>query len=427
MSKRLLIAVFALLSNVTLFSQSAESVDSSAVSFPFSSADASRFIRPQYLDFTDMLAVDRSMAPVMGNKVEVIRGMHHFELLTADLASAKESICMEYYEFPDGDIPGTVRNLIMGKASDGVDVKLLVENITNLGDVPSGFYSGMRRSGVEMRMFTPFVRPLRFLFRLDHRNHQKIAVIDGRVGYIGGMNMADVYFKDWGDTHLRIEGPAAYVGVGGVFWNMWPRAGTEPFVPFADTLTYPMADSLGKIVQVVSDGPFDGHRLMEDSYVWLLDNASDYFYARTPYFSPPGDVLAAMKRAAKRGVDVRIILPGRSDVPVMDPVNRSFYRTCLESGIKIYTCHGPFNHGKTFVTDDYVTSIGSVNLDYRSFRINYEDNAFIYDQPVAGYMKGEFESECSGSCDMVTMRQVKDTPFLQKVLQGIVRLISSQM
>ena len=180
-------------------------------------------------------------------------------------------------------------------------------------------------------------------------------------------------------------------------------------------------------MQVVSEGPFDGHLTMENSYVWLLDNTTDYFYARTPYFSPPRDVLDAMKRAAMRGADVRLIVPGVSDISIMDSVNRSFFRTCLKSGIRIFTSRGAFNHSKTFVTDDYVTSIGSVNMDYRSFRINYEDNAFIYDQPVAGRMKDEFESDCENICDEITLRDVREWTLLQKVKQGFARLLSFEM
>ena len=393
---------------------------------PLSSADAINFIRPEYRDFCDMLSLNRVQVPLLGNSVEIMRGMRKYESIMSDLAAAGSSIHMEYYEFPRDEIPQAVRGMLMQRAGDGLDVKVLVENVTN-SNVPMSDYREMRSSGIELRFFDPFMRPLRFFFRLNHRNHQKIAVIDRNIGYIGGMNMADKYYKTWMDTHLRVEGPAASVGIDGVFWNMWQKAGTEEYEPFADTVRYPGAASVGKIVQVVGDGPFDGHRTMEDSYVWLLDNANEYFYARTPYFAPPKDVLEAMKRAAMRGADVRLIVPEVSDVPAMDPVNRSFFRTCLRSGIKIYTSRGPFNHSKTFVTDDYVTSIGSVNIDCRSFRINYEDNAFIYDQPVALQMKGEFENDCENICDPVTLRDVNNWSFLQRVKQGLARLISFEM
>ena len=373
-----------------------------------------------------MLSVTPTQVPLLGNSLEIMRGMRKFELLSADLAGAQESIHMEYYEFPREEIPMALRDIMMEKASGGVEVKMLVENIVN-GSVPLSHYRQMGKMGVEYRFFTPFVRPIRFVFRLNHRNHQKIAVIDHKIGYIGGMNLADIYFNEWRDTHLRIEGPAAAVGIDGVFWNMWQQAGIEQYTPFADTVQYPMVQSIGKIVQIVGDGPFDGHRTMEDSYVWLLDNATDYFYAKTPYFAPPRDVLKAMKRAASRGVDVRLIVPGVSDVPIMDPVNRSWFRSCLKSGIKIYTSRGAFNHSKTFVTDDYLTSIGSVNLDYRSFRLNYEDTAFIYDQPVAGHMRGEFETDCETVCDQVTMTDVYNTSLLQKIIQGLTRLFAPLM
>lgn len=419
MFRRISLFSLAVLISVSAICQEA---DSSVVGNRFFSADATLFIRPEYQGLIDILSLSRARVPLLGNKVEVMRGMRKYESLMDDLAAAKESVHMEYYEFPRDEVPQAVRGRLMQKAAEGLDVKLLVENVTNM-KVPMSDYREMRGSGIELRFFDPFMRPLRFIFRLNHRNHQKIAVIDRNIGYIGGMNMSDVYYKTWMDTHLRVEGPAAAVGIDGVFWNMWQKAGTEQYTPFADTVQYPSANQIGKIVQVVSEGPFDGHLTMENSYVWLLDNTTDYFYARTPYFSPPKDVLDAMKRAAMRGADVRLIIPGVSDVSIMDSVNRSFFRTCLKSGIKIYTSRGAFNHSKTFVTDDYVTSIGSVNLDYRSFRINYEDNAFIYDQPVAGQMKGEFEADCENICDPVTLQDVKNWSLLQKVKQGLSKLL----
>ena len=419
MSRRILFVALAVLISVPGLSQES---DTSAVAFPLSSADATHYIRPEYKGLVDILSLNRVQVPLLGNSVEVMRGMRKYESLMADMAAARESIHMEYYEFPRDEIPQKVRGRLMEKALEGLDVKVLVENVTNM-KVPMSDYREMGASGIELRFFDPFMRPLRFIFRLNHRNHQKIAVIDRNIGYIGGMNMSDVYFKTWMDTHLRVEGPAAAVGIDGVFWNMWQKAGTEEYTAFADTVQYPSASKIGKIVQVVSEGPFDGHLTMENSYVWLLDNTTDYFYARTPYFSPPKDVLDAMKRAAMRGVDVRLIVPGVSDIPIMDYVNRSFFRTCIGSGIKVYTSRGAFNHSKTFVTDDYVTSIGSVNLDYRSLRINYEDNAFIYDQPVAGQMKDEFEAACANICDPVTLQDVKNRSFLQKVKQGLSKLL----
>jgi len=418
MGNRCFIALAALLLHFSAFAQRADSL---------SSADAIHYIRPEYQPFSEMISLTRVQVPLMGNSLEIMRGMRKYELITADIANATECINIEYYEFGDTSLPAEVREMLMAKARDSVQVRFLAENLSNFPK-PAGYYREMRDSGMDVRFFAPITRPLRFLFRLNRRNHQKIAVIDNHIGYIGGMNMKDVYFKEWNDTHMRIEGPAATVGINGVFWKMWEDTYRRyPAPSFADTVSYPAVDSVGKIVQVVSDGPFDGISTMEDSYVWLLDNSTCYFYANTPYFAPPRSVRRALKNAASRGADVRIILPGESDVPIMDPVNRSYYRTMLRGGVRIFTCNAPFNHSKTFVTDDYLSSIGSVNMDYRSFRINYEDNAFVYDSPVANRMRSEFEANCYNNCREVTLQEVYDWSIWERLLYGLVRLIAFEM
>jgi len=419
MEKRLVLFFSALfLSLSASFAQSADTL---------SSADALRFIRAEFQPFSEMITRSRVQVPLLGNSLEIMRGMRKHELLTDDIGNASECINFEYYEFGTSSIPEQVREMLMEKARDSVTVRFLAENITN-APRRRDYYRDMRSSGMDVRFFSPITRPLRFLFRLNHRNHQKIAVIDNRIAYIGGMNMDDRYFKDWDDTHMRIEGPAAAVGVNGVFWKMWEDSFRHYDAPsFADTVSYPAVESVGKIVQVVSDGPLDGMNIMEDAYKWLLDNSTGYFYVNTPYFAPPRGVRRAMKAAASRGADIRIMLPGESDVPIMDPVNRSFYRTLLRSGVRIYSCDGRFNHSKTFVTDDYLFSIGSVNLDYRSFRINYEDNAFVYDSPVAAHMKAEFETGCAESCREVTLQEVYDWSIWERLLYGLVRLIAFEM
>ena len=421
--KRLLGLVVALAFCFPAFSQVRDSL---SITAPLSSADAIDFIRPEFQPLSRMLSISRAQIPTLGNSLEIMSGMRKLELVTQDIAGAQESIHFNYYHFSRDEDPALVRQLLMGRAGEGLDVRFLAENVAN-PDVPLSYFTGMRKSGVQVRLFTPFVRPVRFFLRLNNRNHQKIAVIDSKVGYIGGMNMSKLYFREWRDTDMRIEGPAATVGLDGVFWKAWEGSGLEPCVHFADTVSYPEVDKVGKIVQIVSDGPFDGSRTMEDSYQWVLDNTSSYFYAVTPYFVPPKHLMKAMWQAAERGADVRIMIPGVSDVPVMDPLNRFYMRRCLRGGVRVFMSRGAFNHSKTFVTDDYLTSIGSVNYDYRSFRLNYEDNAFIYDAPVADFMRDRYLSDCDTVCDELKPSDVFEWPLSQKVIQGLLWLLSPLM
>ena len=422
MIKRFLtIIASALVLSLPAFSQGRDSL---SITSPLSSADAIHFIRPGFQPLPNMLSITRVQIPTLGNSLEIMSGMRKFELISDDLSRAGESIHFEYYEFSVDDDPLAVRKLLLDRASEGLDVRFLAENIMNYSN-PLGYYSGMKEYGVQVRPFTPAVYPLRFLLRLNNRNHQKIAVIDSGIGYIGGMNMAKPYFRDWRDTHLRIEGPAAQIGIDGVFWKMWEGSSPDPQkVHFADTVSYPEAEKVGKIVQIVSDGPYDGTRTMEDAYQWVLDNTSSYFYAVTPYFAPPRHLMKAMWNAARRGADVRVMIPGESDVPVMDPINRFYMRRCLQGGVRVFMSRGAFNHSKTFVNDDYLTSIGSVNYDFRSFRHNYEDNAFIYDAQVAGFMRDRYLSDCENVCDELKPSDVREWPLSQKLLQAILWIVS---
>ena len=422
--RRLLTLAFAIALCFPALSQERDSV---SVSAPFSSADAIHFIRPEFQPLSEMLSLSRVQVPTLGNSLEIMSGMRKLDLMFGDLIGAQESIHFDYYHFSTDQDPQAIRQILLERATEGLDVRFLAENLAN-PDVPLSNYVGMRNSGVRVRLFTPLVRPLHFVQRLNFRNHQKIAVIDSNVGYIGGMNLAEPYFRSWRDTHLRIEGPAATVGLEGVFWKMWEGTySVEPKVHFADTVSYPEADRVGKIVQIVSDGPFDGSRTMEDGYQWVLDNTSSYFYATTPYFVPPRHLMKAMWKAAQRGADVRIMIPGVSDVPVMDPLNRFYMRKCLKGGVRVFLSRGAFNHSKTFVADDYLTSIGSVNYDFRSFRLNYEDNAFIYDAPVADYMKERYLSDCENLCDELTPSDVMEWSLGQRLLQGFLWLLSPLM
>ena len=354
-----------------------------------------------------------------GNDVEIItEGARKYELLMRDLENAKESIHIQYFHFGADKGARDVRDMLIKKAQEGVQVRFINENIGNL-PIIHRYYRSMKKGGVEVIRFTGIKE---FLSTLNYRNHRKIVVIDGRVGYTGGMNINDHYFRKWRDTHLRIEGDAV-AQLQLIFLNSWVTSGGK--VPDDYMHLFPEFERTPgeKIVQVIADEPGLRFHPIEASYQWALMNAKDYFYIQTPYFVPTEPVMDALKGAARSGVDVRLMLPRKSDTAFMGPANKSFYKDCLLSGIRIFERSGEFMHSKTFVSDDYLSSIGSANMDVRSFRVDFEDNAYLYDRELAVRNKEIFLDDLP-ICTEITLDDVKSWPWYQVFLQKVIRLFA---
>lgn len=379
-------------------------------------------VREEYRPLARMLASASGLAPTEGNRFEVIRsGARKFDLLMQDLGNARESIHMEYFRFGADSGSLAVRDLLIRKAQEGVKVRVINENIGNLY-VRSRHWERMRKAGIEVVKFTnPRTQLVRLITRINHRNHRKIVVVDGTIGYTGGMNLNDNYFHNWKDTHLRIEGPAV-AQLQFIFMDSWITAGGKLDKPF-DSYFSRGNSAPGKVMQIVPDEPDYPLPLLQLSYIWGLQNARRYFWLQTPYFLPPEPLFDALKGAAAAGIDVRVILPRLVDTPIMRPANKAYYQECLEAGIRIFLRDGEFVHSKTFVTDDYLCSVGTANVDARSFSINYEDNAYIFDRESALEMKAAFEAELAESQEL-TEADVAAFPWHIRLWQKFVRLFA---
>ena len=364
------------------------------------------------------------------NSFEIItEGKRKYELLLEDLRNAKESIHIEYFRFGTDSGSEDVRNILIQKAKEGVKVRFINENIVNFSLFP-GYYGRMRRAGIEVLKFTdPRRHLLELPTRLNYRNHRKIVVIDGRIGYTGGMNINNNYFQIWRDTHLRLTGNAV-AALQFIFLDSWIIGGGKldhplpHFYPMLQGSTAEAAPLRGKLVQVVQDEPDGGQPVLQMSYEWMLLNARKYVWLQTPYFAPPVAVLSALKAAALSGVDVRLMIPEKNDTIFMGSINKSYYRQCLEAGIRIFERGGNFIHSKTFVTDDYLSSIGSANIDNRSFNLNYEVNTYIYDEETALRNKAIFEEDLA-LCREVTLEEILATPRYKRFCRKLVGLFSS--
>ena len=383
-----------------------------------------------------------------GNSLEIITsGQRKLELLEQDIRAARHSIHIEYFHFGKDKGSRQIRDLLEQRAREGIEVRFLNENIANL-PIPSTYYNRMRKSGIEVERFTPPSVGLLYLpMQLNYRNHRKIVVIDGRIGYTGGMNINNHYFFEWRDTHLRIEGPAV-ASLQNIFLDSWLTAGGDlkaplpayyplpltgganeagfaPEAPATDRTGVPCSRVLhGKLMQIVPDEADSPWATIQLSYEWVLQNARDYIYIQSPYFTPPESFLNALKSAALRGVDVRLMLPRKVDTPLMGAANKAYYGECLEAGVRIFERGGEFIHSKTFVCDDYLSQIGTANIDIRSFQINHEVNAYIYDRETALACKEIFAKDLEISDEIRPGTWRESRRWYQSLLSRFLRLFA---
>ena len=333
-----------------------------------------------------------------GNSFEIITsGLRKRELLLEDIRNAKSFIHLEYYRFGNDKAGREVRDLLEQKAAEGVEVRFLNNNMACWGSIPSSYFKDMVKHGIEVIPFTHIRHGIdKWLFRINHQQHRKVVIIDGRVAYAGGMNLNDNYFYKWRDTHMRLTGPVV-TALNASFIESWKESGGRMSYPpehfFPEAVAEKDAPFTDKMVQVVMDSPKADLSCMLLVYETVLRTAKKYAYFQTPYFSPPPSLLQEIKAAAKRGVDVRIMLPEKMDTPFMASANRAYYAELMRAGVKLFERTGAFIHCKTLVSDDEISIIGASNLDWRSFFLNYESNVLVYDRETALACKDIFYAE----------------------------------
>ena len=394
---------------LSVFSAGAQAPDSSAL----------QAIRAPYRPLAELLTESPDEAPTAGNSVEILRsGLDKLDYLVCDMMAARSYIHMEYFEFFRDTESRLVRTALRLKALDSLEVRYIEEDFMTFPK-SHAYFNHIRRSGGEVGHYS--------FFRLNRRNHQKIVTIDDAVAYVGGMNIGNHYFYEWDDTHLRLTGPCVRK-IDGIYERMWHRVGGKPSRGVTDPVPQvqvPESAYLDVIVQESSDEPERGHITLE-SFLWLLENSQDYLYIQTPYFTPPREIREAMRKAVARGLDLRLLIPEKTDMHVVDPANRSYYRECLEAGVRIYQSSGRFDHSKTFVADDYLSGTGSANLDGRSLKINYENFTYFYDERVAGDFKQHF-LHLLNAAEEVTFEQIDAWTPGRKLGNSLARILAPQL
>lgn len=343
--------------------------------------------------------------------------------LLSDIKSAKHHIHLEYFIFEDDAVGRLVRDALIDKAKEGVEIRVIYDDVGCRG-VRGSFFDGMLRAGIEVRGFLKVRFPL-FTSWMNYRNHRKIAVIDGKTGYIGGMNLAERYIKglswgSWRDTHARIEGKSVY-GLQTVFLLDWYFVDQSML---SDDAFFPQVEDKGTVkAQIVGSDPVSPWRSIMQGLVKAITESKDYFYIQTPYFLPTEPLLLALQTAALAGVDVRLVIPYRSDSFLTQLGTRSFLADVLKAGVKVYMYKKGFIHSKLMVSDDAFVTIGSTNMDFRSFEHNFEVNAFMYDVELAAQMREVFLMDLRDS-EQLFLKEWKKRPFVKRAAESVLRLLS---
>ena len=359
------------------------------------------------------------------NHIDIFtQGQPKFDQLKADLAAAREYIDLQYYIFEDDAIGREICDILVAKAREGVTVRVIYDHLGSY-TFNSSFFARMRRDGVEAYPFLK-VTLTEFANRLNWRNHRKLVIIDGKVGYVGGMNIADRYVtgdngnRPWRDTHLRITGEAvsALQYVYAIDWNFMGRP-----LPVEDTTALPLEASDTDGVQIVGSGPNGRWSNIALVFIHAISNARERVWIQTPYFLPNDALLKVLQTAALSRVDVRVMLPRRCDSRLLGLASASYIKECILAGIKVYFYDPAMLHSKVVIVDDDFVTTGSTNFDFRSFEHNFECNALVYGKAFNARMCAIFESDQS-QCERVHLTRWRRRPLWRKALESIVRLLS---
>lgn len=361
----------------------------------------------------------------VNNDIEIFTtGEDKFTALKHDMLNAKRSIYLQYYIFLDDTLGHEIADILMQKAREGLDVKVMYDHVGSFS-ARNRFFKMLNEAGVETHPFFKVTFP-QLANRINWRNHRKIVIIDETTGYMGGMNIADRYIKTtskgwgWRDTHFRLKGDIvesllfSFV----VDWNF--RNNDHPMT-YPKTPPTDIRNELG--MQLVTSGPTSQWCNIALCYLKAISSATKSIYIQTPYFLPTDALMNALEAAALSKIDVRIMIPKTSDSQMLQFASFSYITQCLKAGIKVYLYNPGMLHAKGMIIDDNIVTAGSTNFDFRSFENNFECNLIIYDCEVNRRMRDIFFRDM-GQCTKLTYTSWHSRPIPQRVLESIVRLVS---
>lgn len=375
------------------------------------------------------LLVNNNRSPVfLGNDITTYHhGRDAFPALLEDIRNAKRYIHMEYYIIESDRIGNEIADALIERAENGVEVRLIYDDVGSFA-LPKRYKRRLKAAGVQVYPFEKVRFPL-FATRINYRNHRKITVIDGTIGHMGGMNIADKYIEGdrklgaWRDTQIRMLGPAV-TALHGVFLSDWK------FVTKGEDLNmYDLMPSVVQVcdanipVQIAASGPDSDWESIMQAFFLAISRAKKYIYITTPYFIPNESILTALRAATLSGVDVEILLPYKSDVVTVLWATRSYVGSLLDAGISVYFFKAGFNHSKIMMIDGELAAVGSANMDIRSFEDHFEVASFIYDREVTRDLEMQFRRDVMES-HLVTREEWNSRGFMDRFKNGVARLFS---
>lgn len=360
------------------------------------------------------------------NRIQVLHnGEETFQALFQALEDAQKFIHLEYYIIAEGRLTARLKDILLRKAREGVEIRIIYDDVGSWS-LSKEFIREVRKAGIQIYPFLP-VRFHHLANKANYRNHRKIAVIDGKTGFVGGLNIADRYVDGlpdigiWRDTHLKVEGEAV-TSLQVVFLIDWYFVRQELLLNKNEYLPYIQADSQ-VLVQTVASGPDSDWASIQQTYFTLINMAKRYVFISTPYFMPGETTLNSLKTAAMSGVDVRLLLPHKSDSRLTHWCTRSYVQELLEAGVKIYWYRKGINHSKVIIVDGQVASVGTANMDLRSFEQNFEVSLIIYDREVVKELATDFIKDLQGSTNEV-IQKWKFRSKKEQLYESVARLFA---
>jgi len=381
----------------------------------------------------DLFVNEDLSLPFKDNDIEVYTdGYAFFPALLQAMAAANDHIHIDMYIFSDDALGNLVADVLIDKVRAGVEVKLIYDDV-GCWNVSHRFFERMREEGIEVAPFLP-VRFPSFTSKVNYRNHRKLIVIDGRTAFIGGMNIALRYVKGtgtqpWRDTMLKVRGSGVYSLQRAflVDWYFVDRTliSNRKYYPPMTAVQPQIANDC--ILQTITSGPVTPYPEIMQGLVRMILAARKYIFIETPYFLPTDPVMFALKTAALGGVDVRILVPLRSDAKFVEWASRSYLREMAAVGVRVSLYHAGFLHSKIVVADDSICTCGSTNIDFRSFENNFEANVFVYDSQVAQRLRDVYLADERQSVLFTDIPRRVNPGFVKRLGESLVRMLSPLM
>ncbi len=357
-------------------------------------------------------------------------GEDNFPIFLEELKKAKRFIFMEYFIVAEGRMWGGILEVLKQKAAQGVEVRFMYDGMCSVSLLPYNYPKEIQKLGIQCKMFSP-IRPV-LTTSQNNRDHRKICVIDGNVGFTGGINLADEYINEkerfgyWKDNAIMIKGDAVR-SLTLLFLQMWnvTETGKEDYERYLVPQERELHRELGFITPY-GDSPFDKENVGAEVYCHILNHAKKYVHVMTPYLIIDNQMVDTLTRAAKSGIDVKIIMPGIPDKWYAFAVAKTYYRDLISAGVKIYEFTPGFVHSKVFVSDDDTATVGTVNLDYRSLYLHFECGLFFYNNPVVRSVEKDFQ-ETLRQCTSISVSDIKKISPFMMLCGRVLRLVAPLM